>query len=193
MEKIFGDCVSLGGYRYAILLVDLATRYCWLCGMSSLSITSIISTLENSNQREDAYPTVTLKFRQEINKWKWPTVDPLKRFKHHHRSRRTPIFEWISRAHMAYSYQNDNSIHHREASRKRILVLSGLPCRNDAQPSSWPLRPETHHVIWTRPQFQTQLQDMVWIVLYKIFQPWHRQQSYSVQIASPYPGWNRSQ
>ena len=46
MDTVFGECVALGGHRYALLLVDLATRYCWLYGMSSLSSTSITSTLE---------------------------------------------------------------------------------------------------------------------------------------------------
>ena len=46
MDIVFGDCVALGGYRYVLLLVDVATRYCWLYGMSSLSSTSITSALE---------------------------------------------------------------------------------------------------------------------------------------------------
>ena len=46
MHIVFGDCVALGGHRYALLLVDVATRYCWLYGMSPLSSTSITSALE---------------------------------------------------------------------------------------------------------------------------------------------------
>ena len=46
MDIVFGDCVALGGHRYALLLVDVATRYCCLCGMLSLSSTSITSALE---------------------------------------------------------------------------------------------------------------------------------------------------
>ena len=46
MAIVFGDCVALGGHHYALLLVDVATRYCWLYGMSSLSSTSIKSALE---------------------------------------------------------------------------------------------------------------------------------------------------
>ena len=41
MDIVFGYCVALGGHRYVLLLVDVATRYCWLYGMSSLSSTSI--------------------------------------------------------------------------------------------------------------------------------------------------------
>ena len=46
MDIFFGDCVALGGHRYALLLVDVATRYCWLYRMSSLSSTSITSATE---------------------------------------------------------------------------------------------------------------------------------------------------
>ena len=34
MDIIFDDCVALGGNRYALLLADVATRYCWIYGMS---------------------------------------------------------------------------------------------------------------------------------------------------------------
>lgn len=47
MDIVFGDCVSLGGFRCALLLVDIATRYTWVYGLSSLTSTSIISALES--------------------------------------------------------------------------------------------------------------------------------------------------
>ena len=46
VDIFFGDCVALGGYRYALLLVVVPTRYCWLYGMSYLSSMSITSALE---------------------------------------------------------------------------------------------------------------------------------------------------
>ena len=46
MEIVFGDCVALWGHWYDLLLFDVATKYCWLYGMSSLSSTSITSALE---------------------------------------------------------------------------------------------------------------------------------------------------
>ena len=46
MYIVFGYCMVLGGHRYALSLVDVATRYCWLYGMPSLSSTSITSALE---------------------------------------------------------------------------------------------------------------------------------------------------
>ena len=46
MNIVFGDCFDLGGHRYALLIVDADTRYCWLYGMLSLSSTSITSLLE---------------------------------------------------------------------------------------------------------------------------------------------------
>ena len=45
MDIFFGDYVALGGHPYVLLLVDVATRYCRLYGMSSLSSTSIMSAL----------------------------------------------------------------------------------------------------------------------------------------------------
>ena len=46
MDIVFGECVALGGNRYALLLVGVSTRYCWLYGISSVSSTSITSVLE---------------------------------------------------------------------------------------------------------------------------------------------------
>ena len=46
MEIVFGDYVALEGHQYALPLVDIATRYCWIYGMLSLSLTSITSVLE---------------------------------------------------------------------------------------------------------------------------------------------------
>ena len=44
-----------------------------------------------------------------------------------------PIFEWVSRTHMAYYTPNGESIHDRKVSRTIILVLRCSPCRNDSQ------------------------------------------------------------
>ena len=46
LNIVFGECIALGGNRYALLLVDFATRYYWIYRMSSLSSTSITSALE---------------------------------------------------------------------------------------------------------------------------------------------------
>ena len=46
MDIVFGEFVALGEHRYPLLLVDVATIYCWLYGLSSLSSTSITSALE---------------------------------------------------------------------------------------------------------------------------------------------------
>jgi len=46
MDIIFGDCVALGGFRYGILLVDVATRYAWFYGITSLASNEIINALE---------------------------------------------------------------------------------------------------------------------------------------------------
>jgi hypothetical protein len=45
MDVAFGDCVSVGGYRYALILVDCATRYNWAFGLKTLSSKCILSAL----------------------------------------------------------------------------------------------------------------------------------------------------
>jgi hypothetical protein len=47
MVIVFGDCLALGGFRYALVLVDVATRYCWVFGMQALTSTEIISCLNS--------------------------------------------------------------------------------------------------------------------------------------------------
>jgi hypothetical protein len=41
----FGDCISVGGFWYALILVDQATYYNWTFGLKDLSSLSIISAL----------------------------------------------------------------------------------------------------------------------------------------------------
>jgi hypothetical protein len=45
MDIAFGNCISIGGFRYALILVDRATRYNWSFGLKDLTSTSIISAL----------------------------------------------------------------------------------------------------------------------------------------------------
>jgi hypothetical protein len=37
MDIAFGGCLSVGGFRYALILVDRATRYNWTFGLQSFS------------------------------------------------------------------------------------------------------------------------------------------------------------
>ena len=48
MDIVFGDCLSLGFFCYALILilVDVATRYCWIYGLTSLTSNHIIAALE---------------------------------------------------------------------------------------------------------------------------------------------------
>ena len=46
MEIVFVECFALGFHQYALILVDMATKYCWLYGMLSLSSAKINSALE---------------------------------------------------------------------------------------------------------------------------------------------------
>jgi hypothetical protein len=45
MDITFGDCLLVGGYRYALILVDRATRYNWTFGLKSLSYECMLSAL----------------------------------------------------------------------------------------------------------------------------------------------------
>jgi hypothetical protein len=56
MDIVFGDCMSLGGFRYALLLVDVATRYTWLYGLQTVSSGDIIFALDAFRADAGAYP-----------------------------------------------------------------------------------------------------------------------------------------
>ncbi len=45
VDIAFGDCVSVGGFRYALVLIDRATHYNSCFGLKYLSSTSILSAL----------------------------------------------------------------------------------------------------------------------------------------------------
>ena len=45
MDIAFGDCLSIGGFCYALILVDCATWYNWTFGLKMLTLDSILSTL----------------------------------------------------------------------------------------------------------------------------------------------------
>ena len=42
LDIVYGDCVALGGYRYALLIVDVSTRYCWVYGMQSTTGSAVV-------------------------------------------------------------------------------------------------------------------------------------------------------
>ncbi len=42
VDIAFGDCVSVGGFRYALVFVDRAARYNWVFGLKDLSKDSIL-------------------------------------------------------------------------------------------------------------------------------------------------------
>jgi hypothetical protein len=45
MAIAFGDCLLVGGYHYALILVDRSTPYNWTFGLKSLSFKCILSAL----------------------------------------------------------------------------------------------------------------------------------------------------
>ena len=44
IDIAFGDCMSVGGYKYALIFVDRATHFNWCFGLKSLHHDDIIST-----------------------------------------------------------------------------------------------------------------------------------------------------
>ena len=65
MDIVYGDCVALGGFRYALLLVDVAMRYTWMYGLSSLTSSHIIDALEAFRADAGAMPR---KFHTDFDK-----------------------------------------------------------------------------------------------------------------------------
>ena len=49
-----GDYVSLSGYCYALVLVNVATRYCWFYRLTSLTSQAIVSALETFHSNANA-------------------------------------------------------------------------------------------------------------------------------------------
>jgi hypothetical protein len=45
MDIAFGDCVSVGGYRLALIQVDHATCYNWVFGLKTLASSCILLAL----------------------------------------------------------------------------------------------------------------------------------------------------
>jgi hypothetical protein len=55
MDIVFGDCVSVGGFCYALVLVDQAARYNWVYGLKDLSADSILLALHNFKADAGSY------------------------------------------------------------------------------------------------------------------------------------------
>jgi hypothetical protein len=45
MDIAFGNCLSVGGFCYSLILVDCATQYNWVLGLMSLTFDDILSAL----------------------------------------------------------------------------------------------------------------------------------------------------
>ena len=56
MDIVYGDCMGLGGFRYALLLVDVATRYCWIFGMHTLTSSELIDAFEAFQESASGTP-----------------------------------------------------------------------------------------------------------------------------------------
>ena len=55
LDIVFGDCVSVGGFRYTLVLVDRATCYNWVYGLKDLSADSILLALRNFKADAGSY------------------------------------------------------------------------------------------------------------------------------------------
>ena len=65
LDIAFGDCVSIGGFRYALVFVDRATRYNWVFGLRSLSSDCIKSAFLKFRSAAGRYAT---QFRCDCDK-----------------------------------------------------------------------------------------------------------------------------
>ncbi len=55
LDIAFGDCVSVGGFCYALVIVDRATRYNWVNGLKDLSADSMLLALCNFKADAGSY------------------------------------------------------------------------------------------------------------------------------------------
>ena len=114
IDIVFGDCFALRG-------AFIRPTFSWRWYKIMLAIRAVLtiihvyhfSTTTTQIRRGTPNSQTSLRLQQEINWWKWPPMDPIKRFQHNCRSCRIPIFKWISRTHMAYFNPNGKIIHHR--------------------------------------------------------------------------------
>jgi hypothetical protein len=65
MDIVSSNCLSLGGYRYTLVLVDAVAVYCWVYGMPSVSPPIVVARPEAF--RSDA-GGVSHKFHSDFNK-----------------------------------------------------------------------------------------------------------------------------
>ena len=47
MDIAFGDCLFVSGFKYALILVDRATRYNWTFGLASLRSEDILAAIHH--------------------------------------------------------------------------------------------------------------------------------------------------
>jgi hypothetical protein len=45
VDIAFGNCLAIGGFQYALILVDRGTRYNWMFGLKTLSLDCILLVL----------------------------------------------------------------------------------------------------------------------------------------------------
>ncbi len=64
LDIAFGDCISVGGGCYALVLMDRATCYNWVYGLKNLSADSILSALCNFKADAGSYAWC---FRSDCN------------------------------------------------------------------------------------------------------------------------------
>ena len=56
MDIVYVNCTSTGGYRYRILLVDIATQYYWFYGLKSTTSKDITNAFSQFHVDVDALP-----------------------------------------------------------------------------------------------------------------------------------------
>ncbi len=71
MDIAFGDCVAVGGYCYALILIDRATRYNWTFGLKTLSSADIIYGLVESHWKTMVHMARTYITKKQMPRTFW--------------------------------------------------------------------------------------------------------------------------
>ncbi len=138
MDIVFGDCISVGGFCYALILVDRATRYNWAFGLRSLSSVDIISALWKfcaaaGSLARCFYCDFDLKlFGAAVSKYlidaqSKDVAAPAKR----QSANGLVESHWKTMVHMARAYITETQMP------RTFLVLRGRPCCTDDEHHSW--------------------------------------------------------
>jgi hypothetical protein len=120
LDIAFADCVSVGGYKFALIFVDWATQYNWTFGLKSQYPGRICCLL---CQGWFLHSSIPLQLQQEVI-WQCHTLlSPYQQLIHCGEPGRLPICQWVSRIPLEYHGPHVPGISHGKANALDFLVL----------------------------------------------------------------------